>query len=711
MTPSSHLTIALVGNPNTGKSTLFNRLTGARQKVGNYPGVTVEKKVGTVSLGDSSCSLIDLPGTYSLAPTSQDEQIVIDVLCGYQSDFPRPDAVLCIADATNLKRNLFFASQVAETGLPVVIALNMIDEAEKKGIWIDATTLSERVGVPVIPTVASKGHGVDELKRALEKGLGSKNSFSPVSWPDAIKDALGEMEGESQAERVRLLFDIESELPGRWKEKGVDLSSRIALAREKIKKAGFDPVRVEAELRYQHVDSLLEGLVRGEEKKGSPSTSRLDRILTHRFFGLLIFVTLMMGVFSSIYWFAGPLMDGIDGFFGSIGEWAGGQLESSPVLQSLIVDGVIAGVGGVVIFLPQILILIFFMAVLEDSGYMARAAFLMDKIFSWTGLNGKSFVPMLSGFACAIPAIMSARTIEDPKARIATILISPLMSCSARLPVYVLLIGAFVEPHLGAFGAGAVLFGMHLLGLVVGLPVAFVLNRFLLKIRSLPFVLELPSYRRPRFRDVFARMYRSGKEFTLRAGTVIFIFSIVIWALSYFPRSEWVADAVAADISQEEGVSLTEAKELLEGDLAGRLDSAYVEASYLGRMGKVIQPVFALAGFDWKITIGVLASFPAREVIVSTLGILYNLGEEELEEEGVLGDRLREAKWPDGRPVFTPTVAFSIMVFFALCLQCGATVAIIAREIGWSWATFAFVYMTVLAWVGAVAVFQVGRLF
>ena len=711
MTSSENPTVALVGNPNTGKSTLFNRLTGASQKVGNYPGITVEKKVGTLSFGESSATLIDLPGTYSLAPTSQDEQIVIDVLCGYQNDLPRPDAVLCIADATNLKRNLFFASQVAETGLPVVIALNMIDEAEKKGIWIDTTELSKRIGVPIVPTVAAKGHGLEELKRTLEKGIRGSNSFSPVPWPEPIETALGEMEGESRAERVRLLFDLESELPKRWKEKGVDLSSRIALAREKVKTAGFDPIRAEAELRYAHIDSLLEGLVKGEEKKVSQSTSRLDRVLTHRFFGLLIFVTLMMGVFSSIYWMAGPLMDGIDALFGSIGEWAGGQLESSPVLQSLVVDGMIAGVGGVVIFLPQILILFFFMAILEDSGYMARAAFLMDKVFSWTGLNGKSFVPMLSSFACAIPAIMSARTIEDPKARITTVLISPLMSCSARLPVYVLLIGAFVEPQIGALGAGAVLFGMHLLGLVIGLPVAFILNRFFLKIRSLPFVLELPSYRRPRFRDVFSRMYRSGKEFTVRAGTVIFIFSIVIWALSYFPRSEWVVEAVAADISQEEGISIEEAKGLLEGDLAGRLDSAYVESSYLGRVGKVIQPVFALAGFDWKITVGVLASFPAREVIVSTLGILYNLGEEELEEEGVLGDRLRQAKWPDGRPVFTPAVAFSIMVFFALCLQCGATVAIIAREIGWRWATFSFIYMTGLAWVGAVAVFQIGRLF
>jgi ferrous iron transport protein B len=702
--------IALVGNPNTGKSTLFNRLTGARQKVGNYPGVTVEKKIGTLELGETSSTLIDLPGTYSLAPTSQDEQIVLDLLCGYRTDLPRPDAILCIVDATNLRRNLFFASQAAETGLPLVIALNMIDEAEKNGIWIDANALSEKLGVPVVPTVAAKGYGLDELKRVLEKALRSRPLFSPVPWPESIRSALRELEGANPAERVRLLFDLESELPGRWKEKGIDLSSRLADAREKLRRDGLDPVRIEAELRYAHLDRLLEGIVKGESKEVSPTTDRLDRVLTHRVFGLLIFVLLMMGVFSSIYWLAGPLMNGIDAFFGWIGGWAGGKLEGSPVWKSLVVDGILTGVGGVVIFLPQILILFFFMALLEDSGYMARAAFLMDKVFSWTGLNGKSFVPMLASFACAIPAIMSARAIEDPKARITTILIAPLMSCSARLPVYVLLIGAFVEPQVGALGAGAVLFAMHLLGLFLGLPIAFVMNRFFLKLKSIPFVLELPAYRRPRFRDVFHRMYRSGREFTIRAGTVIFLFSIVIWALSYFPRSESVADSVAKEVGREYGITPDQAKSRLEGDLSGRLDSAFIEASYLGRMGKAIQPVFALAGYDWKITVGIIASFPAREVIVSTLGILYNLEEDRREEAGALGDKLRAAKWPDGSNVFSPSVALSLMVFFALCMQCGSTVAVIGREIGWRWATFSFTYMTILAWVAAVLIYQGGKL-
>jgi len=342
----------------------------------------------------------------------------------------------------------------------------------------------------------------------------------------------------------------------------------------------------------------------------------------------------------------------------------------------------IAGVGGVVIFLPQILILFLFVAILEDSGYMARAAFLMDKVFSWTGLNGKSFVPMLSSFACAVPAIMTARTIEDPKARLSTILVSPLMSCSARLPVYVLMIGAFIEPKFGALWAGAALFAMHFLGLVVAIPIAFLINRFILKLRPLPFILEMPPYRRPAAASVLRRMYLSGKEFTVRAGTVIFAISIVIWALSHFPRATAEVDSSVA-----------------------------LEKSFLGRFGQAVQPAFGPAGFDWRTTVAVLAAFPAREVVVSTLGILYSVEEdkEKEKEHKALRQQMSAATWPDGKPVYTPAVAAAVMVFFAFCLQCGSTVAIMAREPSWKWAGFAFAYMTTLAWIGAVATYQVGR--
>jgi ferrous iron transport protein B len=435
-------------------------------------------------------------------------------------------------------------------------------------------------------------------------------------------------------------------------------------------------VSAEAFLRYRHLDGLLGGIAKIEPSPAAARPYAIDRLFTHRVGGLLVFLAFMFGVFASVYWIAKPLMDGIKWLFDSFGVWAGGALAGHPMLQSLVVDGVIKGAGGVIVFLPQILILFLFVAVLEDSGYMARAAFLMDKVFSWTGLNGKSFVPMLSSFACAVPAIMTTRTIEDPKARLSTILVSPLMSCSARLPVYVLMIGAFIEPKYGPLWAGVALFAMHMLGLVVAIPIAFVINRFLLKLRPLPFILEMPPYRMPRALSVGRRMFLSGREFVVRAGTVIFAISIVIWALSYFPRP------ASPDIDK----------------------SAALEQSILGRFGKAVQPVFAPAGFDWKTTVAVLAAFPAREVVVSTLGILYSV-----EDGGSLNKEMAQAKWPDGRPVFTPAMAAAVMVFFAFCLQCGSTMAVMAREASWKWAGFAFVYMTTLAWIGAVATYQIGR--
>ena len=685
--------VAVAGNPNTGKSSLFNALTGIHQEVGNYPGITVERKQGAYHHDSADVTLVDLPGAYSLAAASRDEQVVLDVLAGRFPGEPRPQSVVCVADATNLRRNLFLASQISETGLPVVIALNMMDEAKERDIRIDVPELSRRLGVPVVPTVAVKGQGMDDLRRAIANPEGR---FAPVEWPVAIEEAVravGEAaDGLTRAEILRLLFDAEppSELP-----------AAVAAAREagrkRIEEAGHDPVSVEALLRYRHLDGLLKGVVTRADERRAGRVYAIDRILTHRFWGLVIFTALMFGVFSSIYWAAAPLMDGINWLKDALGGWAGGLLADRPMLRSLVVAGVIEGVGAVVIFLPQILILFLFVAILEDSGYMSRAAFLMDKVFSWTGLNGKSFVPMLSSFACAVPAILATRTIEDPKARLSTILVAPLMSCSARLPVYVLLISAFVQPVYGPIWAGAALFGMHMLGLVVAIPIAWFINRFLLRLRSLPFLLEMPPYRRPSVKGVARRIYFSGKEFVVRAGTVIFAFSIVIWALTYFPRPDSVREATVAAATAE----------LSEEKLDQRVQSAYLEQSYMGRAGKFIQPVFAPAGFDWKITVAVLTAFPAREVIISTLGIIYAVGD----DDPGLRKKMDDAKWPDGRKVFTPLACMSIMVFFAFCLQCGSTVAVIAREIGWRWAGFAFAYMTGLAWVGAVAVYQTGRAF
>ena len=438
-------------------------------------------------------------------------------------------------------------------------------------------------------------------------------------------------------------------------------------------------------------------------KKRSTSES-IDQLLLHRFWGLGVFIGMMYVVFQSVYSWAGPFMDLIEGLTGKLQDVAGGVLETTPMLQSLVVDGVIGGVGAFVVFLPQILILFLFIALLEESGYMARAAFLMDKLFQWCGLNGKSFVPLLSSYACAIPGIMAARTINDPKARMITILIAPLMSCSARLPVYLLLIGAFVEPRYGPGVAGATLFAMHFVGALFAAPLAWLLNKTLNKgKRPEPFLMELPPYRVPRVKSILWRMYESGKDFVIRAGTIIFAMTVIIWALLYFPRPAEVEEQVAAQYASAS-----------EEVIAQEVGAAYLEQSYMGRFGKFMQPIFAPAGYDWKITVGVLASFPAREVIISTLGITYALGGEVDEESGDLREAFQKAQWErgprEGEPVFNLAVALSLMVFFALCMQCGATVAVIAKELNWTWAIASFFGLTAIAWVAAVVTYQIAIL-
>lgn len=642
--------VALVGNPNTGKSALFNRLTGSRQRVGNFPGLTVEKRVGRLRLGDRVVQVLDLPGLYSLDALSTDEWIVHDVLAGKVAGTARPDVVVCVLDAGNLRRNLYLVTQVARMGLPLVLALNMIDEAREAGLTIDDAALSARLGVPVVPTSATRGEGLAQLRDAIARALGG-----PPSDTVAAISGLGEMD---------------------------------------------------AAARYAWIGTALEGVV---AQRPVPRSRRamLDAVLTHRVLGLACFMAVMYVVFTAIYAVADPFMGGIEAAFAWAGDTLGARVEHMPMLHSLVVDGVIAGVGGVVVFLPQILILFFFISLLEDTGYMARAAFLMDRLFSWCGLSGKSFVPLLSSYACAIPGIMATRTIEDPKARLTTILIAPLMSCSARLPVYVLLIGAFIEPRYGTAWAGFALFAMHLLGLVVALPMAWLLNRVMLRGRGTPFVLELPPYRWPAMRDVLWRMLDRGREFVLRAGTIIFAMSIVIWAMCYFPRPAAVEQQV---IDQARAAATIAPAEAMDPDvLRYRIDSAYLEQSYMGRLGKAVQPVFAPAGFDWKITVSVLASFPAREVIISTMGIVYGLGGDVDEESDSLRTMLQTATRADGTPAIGVPVAAAIMVFFALCMQCGATVAVIAREAGWTWAVFAFTYMTVLAWAGAVLTYQIAQ--
>ncbi|MDQ8187645.1 ferrous iron transport protein B [Pelagicoccus sp. SDUM812002] len=725
--------IALLGNPNTGKSTLFNCLTGLRQKVGNYPGVTVQRKVGRMIYGKNVAEIIDLPGTYSLAADSPDERVVVDALMGEVESLECPDLVLFIVDATNLQRNLFLAYQTAQLGIPMVLAVNHWDSARKKNIKIDIEGLGQALGVPVVPISAARAEGITELKEVMAAALVSKPHVTEAKWPESVmkalnaaRDALPESVRPAATNAVlhRSVFDEDRSFFKRLGATDEQAGAAIDAGRQMLFKGGLNPSNAETVLLYRHIKEKVASCIEIDTTRTGSGSESIDSILTHKVWGLFAFLGLMYVVFQSVYSWAGPFMDLIDAGKGMIQDQIGSWLVQWPMLQSLATDGIVEGVGAVFIFLPQILILFFFITLLEDTGYMARAAFLMDKLFSWCGLSGKSFVPLLSSYACAIPGVMATRTIQDPKARMITILLAPFMSCSARLPVYVLLIGAFIEPTYGAAVAGICLFTMHFVGLLVAMPFVYVANKYVLKIPPQTFVLEMPSYQVPKVRDVLMRMYNQGKEFVRNAGTVIFAITIVIWALLYFPRSEEVAESAttafasaqadALGTTQADALAMLEADEEMADQLDRRIASAYVEQSYLGRIGKTVQPVFAWAGFDWKITVGVIASFPAREVIISTLGIIYSLGGDVDEESSDLRDVMAAQKWQEGekagQPIFTIPVVSAIMVFFALCQQCGATVAVISQETSWKYGVFSFVFMTTLAWIAATVVYQVGSL-
>jgi ferrous iron transport protein B len=678
------LTAVLLGNPNTGKSTLFTSLAGIPTRIGNYPGVTVEEKLGRFAHRGVAIDLIDLPGTYSFSPQSPDEQVAVDVLRGRMADVPKPDCVIVVADGTNLERNLYLASQALDLGLPTVVALTLCDVAVGKGIAIDAPKLSQRLGCPVVPVTAPTGDGIAELR-----------------------DRIIEAPGGPKPRRPDLARHLESIDP-----------ARPAAAREAI-------------ARYQWIEHVLDGVVQRNPPASRGLDERIDSLLTHRFWGTLIFAAVMLALFASIFRLAAPFMDLISAGM----DWLSARAEAAlppGAIQSLVVDGILAGIGGVVVFLPQIALLFLFVAILEGCGYLSRAAYLMDRLLVAAGLSGKSFIPLLSSFACAIPGIMAARTIENRRDRLLTILVAPLMSCSARLPVYLLLCGAFVPDV--AVGVSwlrlpaVVLAALYALGVVVAATVAFVLSRTVFRGPPQPFVMELPGWRWPRPAVVLERVREAAWSFLKNAGTLIVAVSIVVWALASYPRNEQaiddeVAAGRAALVARAESPSLAPddrdalAAELAALDTPEGLDAARRGAaqrqSLLGRAGRLIEPVVRPLGWDWRIGCAAIASFPAREVVLGTLGVIYNLGNvDPTEEEGgtMLVRRLKAATW-DGtsRKVFTLPVALSIMVFFALCAQCASTLVVIGRETGsWVWPLVTFTYMTLLAWLAAFATYQLG---
>lgn len=726
--------VALIGNPNTGKSTLFNCLTGLRQKVGNYSGVTVQKKTGITLIGTERVEILDLPGTYSLAATSPDERVVVDALRGEVENLDRPDIVLCIVDATNLQRNLFLAFQIGQLGVPMVLALNYWDTAQKRNIAIDIEGLKEKLGIPIVPISASRAEGITELKDAVIQALDEKPKLISPTWPESIEEAISGVRSElsepvsariDDAALMRGIFESDEEIFKRAGASGLETQEALEISKKALFKGGLNPANAEAVLLYRHIKEHVEPCISARDSSRIPGSESIDSLLTHKVWGLIAFLALMYLVFQSVYSWAGPFMDLIDMGKSVVQDTVSNVLSGWPMIESLVADGIIEGVGAVVIFLPQIMILFFFISLLEDTGYMSRAAFLMDKLFSWCGLSGKSFVPLLSSYACAIPGVMATRTIQDSKARLVTILVAPFMSCSARLPVYVLMIGAFIEPRYGAAVAGAVLFLMHFVGLLVAMPFAYLMNKYILKTPPQPFLLELPSYQIPKVRDVMLKMYSQGKEFVVNAGTVIFAITIIIWALLYFPRTESVEietrEAFVSEIAAQNGwteefaLASIHEDEAIVAALDHKVSSAFIEQSWMGRIGKTVQPVFAGAGFDWKITVGVIASFPAREVIISTLGIIYSLGGDVDEEAGDLREAMASQKWQSGpkagMPIFTIPVVIALMVFFALCQQCGATLAVIAQETSWRWAALSFGFMTILAWLASIGINQVGSWF
>jgi len=722
--------VILTGNPNCGKTTLFNALTGLRAKVGNYAGVTVERKEGRlldVPAG-TSIRVLDLPGTYSLSPNSLDEQISRDVLMNRLPELPPPGLIVIVVDASNLQRNLYYTTQVVELGHPTIIALNMLDVAETNGHHIDTAKLAEALGVPVLPIVASTGAGVPELRAKIIATTQNAAEVKPrlfCQLPGLFRieaTGLANLLAETfQGRRLQataealLLLSNEKALASSKEHYPQKIQDAVAAARKRLETHGIDWRGAPIEWRYARIAEIQHAVTAELAPPGESFSDKLDHILTHKIWGTLIFIAIMTLMFQSIFTFAKLPMDalqaGVD-WFGSVI----GKIIPPGELNSLLVNGVIAGVGAVIVFLPQILLLFLFIGFLEDTGYMARAAFLMDRLMSKVGLHGKSFIPMLSSYACAIPGIMATRTIETPKDRLVTILVAPLMSCSARLPVYTLLIAACI-PDIKVFGLlklqGLTMLAMYLLGTVVALLMAWLFKKTLLKGETPMLIMELPPYKRPLLRVVARHMWDRSRMFLRRAGTVILGINILLWFLATYPQSPALEKEFAARqaaVQQASGDAATKAATTAE--IEKEESGAKLRNSFAGRMGHAIEPLIGPLGFDWKMGIGIVASFAAREVFVSTMSTVYNVGSDDAESgNGNLARTLREQKRPDGTPVYTVLTALSLMVFYVFAMQCVSTVVVVRRETNsWKWPLFQWLYMGVLAWILAFITYHGGRL-
>ena len=701
---------AVVGNPNSGKTTLFNALTGLRQKVANYPGVTVEKKSGQfIGQHGEKIELLDLPGSYSIGAHAPDERITRDVLLNLRQDTPRPERILCVVDASHLERNLYFISQVLELGLPTIVALNMIDVARAQGTPVNAERLAQELGVPVIPVQATRRETLLPLRLVLSRAEVCRSTWIPdlpSAWTRAAdhvaahwlhEEASNHEEQEPADIRLPrhpearmkasvILAAPEEETAQLAAELGAGNALGVILAQRTLLERALPEWREEiVSARYEQIGKLCHAAQGGLTAAGDKLTQQLDDLLTHRLWGWITFFGMMILMFVSIFSIASYPMNWIEAGFGWLSGVVQGALPAGD-LRDLLTDGVIAGVGGVVVFLPQILILFFFIGLLEDTGYMARAAFLMDRVMSKVGLHGKSFIPLLSSYACAIPGIMSTRTIENPKDRLVTILVAPLMSCSARLPVYALMIAALL-PAESVWSKGAIMMGLYLLGTMAALFFAWLFKKTILKAETPLFLMELPPYRIPSLIQIASQMWQRSGLFLKRAGTVILGISIILWFLASFPKLETKSGSPEPTKTEQ------------------------LQHSFAGRIGHVLEPALAPLGMDWKIGIGLVAAQAAREVFVGTMSIVYNVQDGEDQKDGALVQTLRDQRRPDGTAVFTPLTCLSILVFFVLSMQCVSTLAVVRRETNsFRWPLFQFCYMTGTAYLAALLIYQGGRM-
>ena len=718
--------VLVAGNPNAGKTTIFNALTGARARVGNYPGVTVSRASRRVDLPNGSpAELVDLPGAYSLSTHSPDEQVAVDEILGRRGD--PPDVVVVVVDAGAIERGLYLALQVVETGVPVVVALNMVDEAEAAGMAIDADRLGAWLGAPVVPTVAPSGKGLDALRAAIGDTIGlaprsdaARNGL-PAAAESAVEDVERALDGTrlSRTPAARRSWAVWSLLSHESDEddvEGLDRPVREAVdrVRRSAGDAGVDLYEALIAARYRWIEAAVADVRQGAAAVQRNWTDRIDGILTHRVYGMAVFAAVMALLFEALFSWSEPFIGAIESVVGWLQGGAAALLPEG-ALADLMVDGVIAGVGNVVVFVPQIAMLSFFIAVLEDAGYLARVAFVIDRLMGRIGLHGKAFVPMLSGFACAIPGIMATRTIEGRRDRLITMLTLPMISCSARLPVFALVTAVVFAGDarvFGLFSAGAVvLFAMYALSVGATLGAAAVLRRTVLRGPRLPLVLELPPYRMPVWRDTLLVTWRRLRKFLVDAGTIILTMTIILWALLSYPRSAEIGErydglrATAAASVTDPGARADELARL-DGLEAGET----LRYSVAGRVGQLIEPAIEPLGYDWRIGVGILGAFAAREVFVSTLGIVFGITEAD-EESPSLRASLQNATHADGTPLMTPLAGVSLMVFFVLACQCMSTIGVVRRESGaWRWPIFMFAYMSVLAYAASLVVYQTGLL-